>query len=29
MVDGMVEVSEAPGLGIRLDPAVIARYRVD
>jgi L-rhamnonate dehydratase len=28
MVDGMVEVSDAPGLGIRLDPAVIERYRV-
>jgi L-rhamnonate dehydratase len=28
MVDGMVEVGEAPGLGITLDPAVIARYRV-
>jgi L-alanine-DL-glutamate epimerase-like enolase superfamily enzyme len=28
MVDGMVEVTDAPGLGIRLDPAVIERYRV-
>jgi L-rhamnonate dehydratase len=29
MVDGMVEVGDGPGLGITLDPTVIARYRVD
>ena len=28
MVDGMVEVSNAPGLGISLDPATLERYRV-
>jgi L-rhamnonate dehydratase len=28
MVDGLVEVPDAPGLGIKLDPAVIERYRV-
>jgi L-rhamnonate dehydratase len=28
MVDGMVEVGDAPGLGITIDPAVVARYRV-
>jgi L-alanine-DL-glutamate epimerase-like enolase superfamily enzyme len=28
MVDGMVEVGDAPGLGVTLDPAVIERYRV-
>ena len=28
MVDGMVEVSYAPGLGISLDPATLERYRV-
>jgi L-rhamnonate dehydratase len=28
MVDGMVEIPDAPGLGISLDPGVIDRYRV-
>ena len=28
MVDGMVEVGDAPGLGITIDPAVVTRYRV-
>ncbi len=28
MVDGMVEIGDAPGLGITLDPDVIARFRV-
>jgi L-rhamnonate dehydratase len=28
MVDGMVEVTDAPGLGISLDAAVIERYRI-
>ena len=28
MIDGMVEVGNGPGLGITLDPTVIARYRV-
>ena len=28
MIDGMVEVGDAPGLGIHLDPATIARFRV-
>jgi L-alanine-DL-glutamate epimerase-like enolase superfamily enzyme len=28
MMDGMVEIGDAPGLGISLDPAVIARFRV-
>jgi L-rhamnonate dehydratase len=28
MVDGMVEVSRAPGLGVSLDPATLERYRV-
>jgi L-rhamnonate dehydratase len=29
MIDGMVEIGDAPGLGIALDPAVIARYQVN
>lgn len=28
MVDGLVEIGDAPGLGIALDPSVIERYRV-
>jgi len=27
--DGMMRLPERPGLGIELDPAALARYRVD
>ena len=29
MRDGWIEVSDLPGLGVEVDPSVVARYSID